>query len=373
MLIPFIDLNSQYKSIKTSVDSAIEKVLKDSHFVGGQEVGLFEAEFVKYLGAKYCISVNSGTDALILGMRGLNLKSGDEVIVPTFTFVATALSVSENNLKPIFVDVDENDYGINLDDLKKKITHRTKAIILVHLYGQPDKIDEVKEIIKKTGRKIYLIEDAAQAHGAEYKGKKVGTFGVFSAFSFYPTKNLGAYGDGGAIVTNDAKLAHQYRLLKEYGQKKKYFYQSFGINSRLDTLQAAILRVKLKCLDHWNAARRNLAHYYTDTLKQNNVSVITPKEYSGRKNIYHVYAIRSKRRNQLQEYLKKNLIATIIHYPSSIHRQIPYLHYLNHQRRLPIAEKISSEILSLPIYPELTTSMIDYIVKRINNFFEMKA
>lgn len=277
MKILFVDLKSQYQSIKKEINSAIKKVILSSQFIQGEEVKKFEEEFANYLGTEYCIGVNSGTDALILGIRALEIENGSEIIVSANTFIATALGVSENSLKPVFVDIDEQDYGINLADLKRKINSRTKAIILVHLYGQPDKIDEVKEIIKKTGKKIYLIEDACQAHGAKYKGKRVGNFGIFSAFSFYPGKNLGAYGDGGAIVTNDKKLAEKIKLLREYGQKKKYYHESLGINSRLDSIQAAILRVKLKYLDKWNKKRQEHAFLYNKLIQENIPEIITPK------------------------------------------------------------------------------------------------
>jgi dTDP-4-amino-4,6-dideoxygalactose transaminase len=239
IIIPFIDLKAQYKSIKTEVDKTIANVFTRAQFIQGEEVADFEREFASYIGSGYCAGVNSGTDALILGVRALDLPPGDEVVVPVNTYMSTALGASENNLKPVFVDIDEGDFGISLSDLKKKITSRTKAVMVAHLYGQPDKIDEIRDIIKKTRRKIYLIEDACQAHGASYKGKRAGSFGVFAAFSFYPSKNLGAYGDGGAIVTDDRKLAEKHRLFREYGQRRRYFHETMGVNSRLDTIQAA--------------------------------------------------------------------------------------------------------------------------------------
>lgn len=370
MEIPFVDLKSQYKTIKKEVDSAIEKVINNSQFIQGEEVFLFEEEFANYLGVKYCIGVNSGTDALIIGIRALELKSDDEIIVPVNTFIATAFGISENGLRPVFVDVDENDYGISLVDLKNKINHRTKAIILVHLYGQPDKIDEVKEVINKTGRKIYLIEDACQAHGAYYKNKRVGSYGIFSAFSFYPGKNLGAYGDGGAIVTNNNKLAQKYKLLREYGQKKKYYYEISGINSRLDTLQAAILRVKLKYLDSWNNKRRQIAFFYTKLLDKLTPIIKMPKEFPERKSVYHLYVIRAKKREGLAKFLSQVGIKTIIHYPIPLHLQKAF-RYLGHKRGdYKVAEKVAKEILSLPIFPELQLSQIKLIVNNLQKFYE---
>lgn len=365
MIIPFVELNTQYKSIKKEIDEAIKRVLTNGIFIGGEEIPAFEKEFARFIGAKHCIAVNSGTDALILGMRALGIKTGDEVIVPANTFIATALGATENGLKPVFVDADETDNGINLADLKKKINDRTKAITLVHLYGQPDKIAEVQETIRKSGKKIHLVEDAAQSHGAYYQGYKSGTYGVFSIFSFYPGKNLGAYGDGGAITTNNDKLAERYRLLHEYGARKKYYHDSLGINSRLDTIQAAILRIKLKHLSDWNKKRQELAAYYTSQLTKKVPAVITPTVYRERKSIYHLYVIRTKKRDQLMKHLKEKNITTLIHYPIPLHLQKAFKYLGYKEGDFPVAEKLAGEILSLPMYPELTKKQIDYIVDSI--------
>ncbi len=370
--IPFTDLKSQYSHIKKGVNAAIERVINNAQFIGGIDVEKFEKEFAHYLKVKYVIGVNSGTDALIIGIRGLDLKTDDEVIVPANTFIATALAVSENGARPVFVDIDENDFGFNLDDLKNKINQKTKAIILVHLYGQPDKIDEIKEIIKNTGRKIHIIEDACQAHGAIYKGKRVGNFGIFSAFSFYPTKNLGAYGDGGAIVTNDHKLAEKYRLLRQYGSDKKYFHKTFGVNSRLDTLQAAVLEVKLKYLDNWNKKRQAVAKLYTKYLNKMVPEIKTPNEFPDRKSVFHIYLIRVKKRNQLANYLKERGILTLIHYPLPLHLQKAY-DYLGYKLGDFLnTEKASEEILSLPMYEYMTKKQIEYVVKSIEEFYKVE-
>ncbi|MBI5122343.1 DegT/DnrJ/EryC1/StrS family aminotransferase [Candidatus Roizmanbacteria bacterium] len=370
--IPFSDLKSQYLHIKRNINTAIKRVINNGQFIGGLEVEKFEKEFARYLKVKYVICVNSGTDALIIGIRGLNLKTGDEVIVPANTFIATALAVSENGARPVFVDIDKNDFGINLNDLKNKINKKTKAIIIVHLYGQPDKIDEIKKIIKNTGRKIHIIEDACQAHGAIYKGKRVGNFGIFSAFSFYPTKNLGAYGDGGAIVTNDHKLAENYRLLRQYGSDKKYFHKTFGVNSRLDTLQAAVLGVKLKYLDNWNKKRQVIANLYTKYLNKMVPEVNTPNEFSDRKSVFHIYLIRTKKRNKLANYLKKRGVLTFIHYPLPLHLQKAY-DYLGYKHGdFPNTEKASEEILSLPMYEYMTKKQIKYVVKSIKEFSKVE-
>ncbi|KKQ01736.1 MAG: Glutamine-scyllo-inositol transaminase [Candidatus Roizmanbacteria bacterium GW2011_GWA2_36_23] len=369
MDIPFVDLKTQYKNNKTEIDNAISTVISNSHFIQGEEVKLFEKEFSQYVNAQDCITVNSGTDALILGIKNLQLSTGDEIIIPANTFIATAIGATQNGLKPVFVDIDENDFGINLDDLKKKINSRTKAIIVVHLYGQPDKIDEIKKIIKNSRQKIYLIEDACQAHGALYKNKKVGNFGIFSAFSFYPGKNLGAYGDGGALIVNNSKLAKKLRLAREYGQKKKYYHDTLGVNSRLDTIQAAILRVKLKYLDIWNEKRKQAALMYSDNLKKLYPLVITPKIFRDRQSVYHLYVIRTKKRNQLIKYLNDRGIQALIHYPIPLHRQKAFSYLKYKKGDFPVTDMISDQIISLPIFPEIKKEQILFIVKSIYNFY----
>lgn len=369
MTISFVDLKAQYKAIKSEIDSEIQNVLRSTDFIQGQHVEEFEKEYSHYNGVAHCISVNSGTDALILGMRALELTRGGEIIVAANTYISTALSASENGLKPVFVDIDD-DFGMDLSDLKRKINSRTVGIAITHLYGQADKVEEINDIIKKTQKKILVIEDACQAHGAYYKKRRVGSFGVFGAFSFYPGKNLGAYGDGGAIITNDSKLAKKYRLLREYGQTRKYIHKSIGVNSRLDTLQAAVLRVKLKHLDEWNLQRQKLASYYTNCFKNELPFVQTPKEFQDRKSIYHLYVIRTKKRDALQKYLVENGVKVQIHYPIPVHLQNAYK-YLGYNRGdIPYVEKISNEILSLPIYPELTKEMVKYIVNMVKRFYQ---
>lgn len=377
MNIPFVDLKAQYKSLKKDIDKALRDVIESARFIQGKEVALFENEFAHYLHARYCVGVNSGTDALILGIRALGLTPGDEVIVPVNTFIATALGVSENRLKPVFVDTDPDDYGMDLADLRKKITSKTKAIIVVHLFGQSEKIDEIKKIIRQAGKSIYLIEDACQAHGALYlprgkagKGKKVGTFGIFSAFSFYPGKNLGAYGDGGAIVTNNKALALKCRMLREYGQKKKYIHTSMGINSRLDTLQAAVLRVKLAHLDVWNAKRQHIASYYTKQIHTFLPSVKTPAAVKGRQSVFHLYVVQVDKRDKLLEFLNKRGVQALIHYPIPLHLQEAY-EYLGYKKGdFPAIEHSAKRLLSLPIYPELTKKHVDYIVRTMKKFYE---
>jgi dTDP-4-amino-4,6-dideoxygalactose transaminase len=369
MKIPFVDIKSQYTGIRKEMDDAIRNVINGAHFIQGPEVEAFESEFAKYLGTSYCVGVNSGTDALILGLRALGLPRGAEVIVPVNTFIATALAASDNGLTPVFVDIDPKDNGMDLKDLKKKINRKTKAVIIVHLYGQPEKIDEIQKIINDSGHPIYLIEDACQAHGATYKGKRVGTFGIFSAFSFYPGKNLGAYGDGGALVTNDSVIAEKFRMLREYGQKKKYHHESLGTNSRLDTIQAAVLLTKLKYLDCWNTKRQELADYYTKQIKKFLPDVTVPIVYPERRSIYHIYSIGISYRDELLQYLNKHGIQALIHYPIPLHLQKAYAPLGYKKGDFPKAEQMAEQILSLPIFPELKRKQIDYVIKTMSEFY----
>lgn len=372
MNIPFVDLQSQYQGIKKEIDVAVGTVLSHTKFIQGPEVSQFEKEFAKFIHAKECIGLNSGTDALILGIRALGLTPHDEIILPVNTFIATALGISENKLKPVFVDIDKNDYGMDLEDLKKKITPRTKAIIVVHLFGQPEKIDEIKKIIRKTKQKIYLIEDACQAHGAKYKGKRVGTFGIFSAFSFYPGKNLGAYGDGGAIVTNSATLAKKCRMLREYGQEKKYVHKTVGINSRLDTLQAAILLVKLKHLEDWNKKRQKMARYYSELLREAFPKMKTPLLAKDRLSVFHLYVVEIEKREALLRFLHDEGVQALIHYPIPLHMQAPYKSLGYKKGDFPNIEYAASRILSLPMFPELTQNQAKYVVNSIKKFYEKR-
>lgn len=368
MRVPFVDLQADHKSIEGDLKIRFEKILLESQFIGGDYVKQFEQEFAKIHKADSCIAVNSGTDALILGVRALGLSSHDEVLVPANTFIATALGATENNLKPVFVDCDMHDFGLNISDLKNKINNRTKAIIAVHLYGQPDKLDEIKRVIKQSGKKIYLIEDAAQAHGAEYKKKPVGTHGIFSTFSFYPAKNLGALGDGGALLTNDTKLAKKYRLLREYGQVKKYYHEILGVNSRLDSMQAAFLLIKLQHLSYWNKKRQSLARLYTQQLS-NIPGVITPQSSDERKSVYHLYVIKAKNRNKLMVFLADNGITTLIHYPIPLHLQRAFKHLRYKKGDFPHAEYNADTILSLPMYPSLDEKKIQYVCSKISSFY----
>lgn len=362
-MIPFINLRKEYDEIAIKIRPVFERVLRNSSFILGQEVEKFETEFAYYLGVKYAVSVNSGSDALYLALRALNIGKEDEVITTSHTFISTIDAISRNGAKPVLIDIDPQTYCIDTKLIEKKITKKTKAIIPVHLYGNPADIDEITKVAKK--HNLFIVEDCAQAIGAEYKGRKIGTYGSFGCFSFYPTKNLGAYGDGGMIVTNNKKLAKNLKKLRNYGSYKKNVHDFVGINSRLDEIQAAILRVKLKHLDKWNKKRRALALNYSKTLQK---SCIVTSEKAYTKHVYHLYVIRNKNRDKLQKYLFKNGIETKIHYPLPVHLQKAY-QFLGYPRgSLPVTEQISKEILSLPIYPHLEKKQLNFICNKILDF-----
>lgn len=370
MKIPLVDLKAQYKVLKSEINNSIKDTIANATFIQGEEVALFEKEFSQYLGSKYCIGLNSGTDALTLGLRALNLDPGDEVILPANTFFATISAVVQNGLKPVLCDIDDVDHGLSLEDLNKKISKKTRVVIIVHLYGRSDKIFEIKNIIRQKSNRIYIIEDSCQAHGARYKKQKVGTFGIFSAFSFHPGKNLGAYGDGGALITSNKNIKNKVKLFREYGQTKKYIHKQVAGNSRLDSIQAAILRVKLRYLDRENKLRQQLAFKYNKKLSQLYPNCIIPAELPDRQSIYHLYVIQCKRRNKLLHYLHKNNIGAQIHYPIPLHLQpaIKYLGYKNGD--LPHAETMAKKILSLPIFPYMSVRQLNYIVEKIKLFYE---
>lgn len=367
--IALVDLRRQHECIKDRILQKIEELIDKSQFILGEEVQKFEDEFARFCGCKYAVGVNSGTDALTLSLKALDIKEGDEVITVPNTFVATVDAITRNGARPVFVDVDEKSFLLDTSKLEKVITSKTKAIIPVHLYGQPCNMDEILEIAEKYD--LYVIEDACQAHGAEYKGKRVGSFGILSCFSFYPAKNLGALGDGGVIVTNDEELAEKLKMIRNYGQKEKYFHEFVGFNSRLDELQAAILRIKLKYLEKWIDQRRKNTEVYNEELEKIE-EILTPIELPNRKHVYHLYVIRvsGNKRNELKEFLAKNNIYTGIHYPIPIHLTKAYRH-LNYKKRFfPITEKLSQEILSLPMFPELEEEEIIYVCDTIKKFFK---
>jgi dTDP-4-amino-4,6-dideoxygalactose transaminase len=361
--VPFVDLKAQYQSIKGEIDSAIARVIENTSFILGPEVEAFERAFAEYVGARFCVGLNSGTAALQLALLTGGIGAGDEVIVPANSFFATAETVSVVRATPVFVDADATSYTIDPGKIETAITARTRAIIPVHLYGQPADLDPVFEIARRNN--LLVIEDAAQAHGAEYKGRRVGGLGDIGCFSFYPGKNLGAYGEGGAIVTNDEQFAHRVRLLRDHGSEKKYLHQIIGYNFRLEAIQAAILNVKLKYLEGWNESRRRHAARYAELLKDTNLVLPTEMPYA--RHAYHLYVVQSENRDELQKQLSHAGIQTGIHYPIPIHLQPAYTS-LNYQRGdFPAAERQSDRVLSLPMFPELNDEQIQSVVSAIRN------
>lgn len=366
MHIPFVDLHAQYLSIKEEVDAAIHEVLDSSAYILGPAVTAFEKSFAEYIGTQYAIGVDSGTQAIELALRAIGLQAGDEVILPANTFIATALPVSRLGAKPVLVDINEQTYNITAENIEKAITKKTRAILPVHLYGQP--VAELEAILDLAqAHHLEVIEDACQAHGAYLGSKRAGSFGKAAAFSFYPGKNLGAYGDAGMVVTNDPAVAEQVKQLRNYGQSKKYHHDQIGFNHRMDSIQAAVLNVKLKYLDGWNAARRNHAARYIEALSQV-YGVITPSVPQNVEPIWHIFALRSKQRDQLISYLEDNDISTGIHYPIPIHLQPAYANLGYHAGDFPVTEQIAQEQLSLPMYAELDATMIDYVTQKVSDF-----
>jgi len=368
-MIPLIDLKAQYHSIKKDIDRALLETLEAGHFVHGVHVEQFEKEFAKYIGTHYSIGVNSGTDALLIGIRALGYKPGDEIIIPANTFMATVTAIVENGLRPVFVDIQDDDYGIDLEDLQKKITSKTRAVIIVHLFGQPEKIDEIQDALNEADHHIDLIEDACQAHGAYYKGKRIGTFGTFAAFSFYPGKNLGAYGDGGAVTTSNPKIAGMIRLLHDHGQDAKYRHVIIGLNSRLDEMQAAVLRVKLKYLEQWNRTRIEIAAYYTQLIGEHAPYVKTPPTLPDRESVHNLFVVRVPQRDQLLQYLKRHDIQTRIPYPVPLHLQRATIGLGYKDGDMPITEACANDMLALPMFPELTAEQCRRIVGAISDFY----
>jgi len=367
MKVPFVDLKAQYDSIKDKIGNAIAEVINNTAFVGGAFVKQFEDNFAEFCGVKNCIGVGNGTDALFISLKALGIGNGDEVITAANSFIATSEAITMAGAKVVFADINPKTYNMDVDNIESKISARTKAIIPVHLYGQPVDLDSVFQLAKK--HDLRIIEDAAQAHGAIYKGRKIGSLGDIACFSFYPGKNLGAYGDAGAIVTNDETLAARVRMFANHGRMDKYNHKIEGVNSRLDGLQAAILNVKLKHLPEWSERRRSNAHYYNELLV--GADVVTPTEMDDVKAVYHLYVVRinKDKRQALQDHLKSNGIATGIHYPIALPNLKAYAYLHHNENDFPNASKASYEILSLPMYPELQESQIEYIAEKIMDFF----
>ncbi|MBU3155335.1 DegT/DnrJ/EryC1/StrS family aminotransferase [Clostridium estertheticum] len=364
MNIPFVSFEPMHKEIEEEILNKFKEVYEKNWFIQGEEVMKFEEEFAEFCGAKYCIGCGNGLDALYLILRGYDIGEGDEVIVPSNTYIATALAVSYVGAKPVFVEPNLSTYNVNPGLIEKAITNKTKAIIAVHLCGQPADMDEINKIAKKYNLKV--IEDSAQAHGALYKGKKVGSLGDASGFSFYPGKNLGALGDAGAVVTNNKVLADKIRAIENYGSDKKYHHIYKGTNSRLDEVQAAFLRIKLRNLDKWNEERRKIARKYIDGI--NNSKIIKPVEADYAKHVWHLFVVRTEQRDEFEKYLKVNGIGTTIHYPVPMHLQPAYEELKISKGSLPLAEKISNEVISLPIWYGMKDEEINYVIEKINNW-----
>lgn len=362
-MIPFVDLHAQYLNIKSDIDEAIANCIVESNFIRGKAVSEFEVAFASWIGTKYCLGCGNGTDALEIILKSLNIGPGDEVIVPALSWISTAEAVNNVDAEPVFVDIDENTYTIDIKSIESKITKKTKAIIPVHLYGCPAEMDELLLISEKYH--LYLIEDCAQAHGAEYKGRKVGTFGIASIFSFFPSKNLGAFGDAGAIVTDDIELFERARKLSNHGQNKiKHQHSVIGRNSRLDSLQASILKVKLGYLHEWNLRRNKIAEHYMIRLSIN-PGIILPQLKSNMKHVFHLFVIRSLRRQDIIKALDDQEISWAVHYPKPLPLLDAY-RYKNHgENEFPTACRITDEILSLPMYPELSESQVNFICDQI--------
>lgn len=365
MKVPFLDLKRQYATIKSDIDSALERVLSHTQFILGREVKQFEENLAKYCGTKFAIGCASGTDALLLSLRACGVGPGDEVITSTFSFFATAGVISRLGATPVFVDILPESYNIDSSQIERKINKNTKVIMPVHLFGLCADMDEILSIAKR--HNVRIVEDAAQAIGSTYKGKKAGTMGDLGCFSFFPSKNLGAYGDAGAVVTNDSELADKIRMLRVHGSRRKYYHETVGYNSRLDTLQAAILDAKLKYLDSWTEKRRKHAQFYNQAFSR--LPVQLPQEEKDKYHIFHQYTLSVPKRDQFKEYLKQKEIGCDTYYPLPLHQQECYRELAQRNGSLPVAEKKASEVVSLPIFPELTQSELEYVAGRVTCFY----
>ncbi|HZY09628.1 MAG TPA: DegT/DnrJ/EryC1/StrS family aminotransferase [Bacteroidota bacterium] len=369
MKVPLVDLQAQYLSIKPEIDTAIQQVIENSQFILGKAVSDFEDAFAKAHQIKHCVAVGSGTDALHAGLWALGVGKGDAVITTPFTFIATIEAISLTGAKPVFVDIDPTTYTMDpekLEDCLRSKRNNSKVIIPIHLYGQPAAMDEVCKTATKYNVKI--VEDACQSHLAQYDGKYVGNFGSAGCFSFYPSKNLGAFGEGGAVTTNDGEIAEKVRLLRDHGQVEKYKHEFWGYNYRMDGIQGAVLGVKLKYLKHWTERRRAIAQTYKRLLSGVG-DIILPFESSNAYHVYHLFVVRTKRRTELQQFLFQKEIATTIAYPIPLHLQQAY-RYLGYTRGdFPNSEVAADECLSLPIYPEMSDEQVGYVAENVKSFF----
>ncbi|MFQ5498167.1 MAG: DegT/DnrJ/EryC1/StrS family aminotransferase [Candidatus Zixiibacteriota bacterium] len=366
MNIPYLDLRAEYAALKPEIDSAISAVIDSSSYVLGAAVDSFEDNFAKYCGTRHCTGVSSGTAALVLALRALEIGPGDEVITAANTFVATVAAIVQVGAKPVLVDVDPVTRNIDPALIELALCQRTKAIVPVHLYGHIAPMDKIMALAEQSGTAV--IEDAAQAHGAEYDRARAGSIGRMAAFSFYPAKNLGAFGEAGAVTTNDADLDKKLRMLRDHGSTEKYKHDLIGYNARMDGIQGAVLGVKLKYLDKWNERRRRVAAQYSKELI--NLPVTTPSECGGSSDVYHVYVIETDRRTELKSYLSEAGIPTLIHYPIPVHKQkaTTFLGYKDGD--FPVTERLADQILSLPIHPYLSSEQVSYVAQQIRLFFQ---
>ncbi len=362
-MIPMVDLKRQYRILKSEIDKALSDVLENTQFILGPNVAKLEEEVAAYHGLSYAAGVANGTDALLLALRACGIKAGDEVITTPFTFIATAEVIALLNAIPIFVDICPDTFNLDYSQIAAKITSKTKAIIPVHLFGHPAEMAPIMEIAVKNNLKV--IEDCAQAFGAKYQGQKVGTIGDAGCFSFFPSKNLAGYGDGGMVITKNEEIAKQIKKLRNHGSSARYYHQEIGYNSRLDEIQAAIIRVKLKQIDKFNAARRKNATAYCAAINKN--EIILPFVAPGCEHVYHQFTIRSKKRDLLAVALQEKGIASAIYYPVPLHRQEAFLKLYNLSVKLPLSETCAQEVLSLPMFPELNQKEIKFIAEAINN------
>jgi dTDP-4-amino-4,6-dideoxygalactose transaminase len=366
MEVPFVDLKAQYASIKDEIDGAIQEVINSCAFSGGLFVRQFEENFAAFSGRRHCVGVGSGTEALWFIFLALGIGEGDEVITAPNSFIATAEAISYCGARPVFIDVSDATYTIDPGLVHAAITSHTRAIVPVHLYGQAADMDPILEIARE--HELAVVEDACQAHGTSYRRRMAGSMGDAGAFSFYPGKNLGAFGEAGAVVTDNQEIAEKIRMLRDHGQSRKYYHDLVGWNGRMDGLQGSILSTKLRHLEKWNEARRENASFYSQLLRTQQ-EVVIPEEASYGKHIYHVYAIRARRRDDLLSYLKSKGIQCGIHYPLPLHLQQAYGHLNIPEGSFPNAERHAKELISLPMYPELTREKISFVVDAINDFY----
>lgn len=367
MQIPFIDFKKLHEPIKEETGTAIQNVINNNAFILGKAVTDFENDFGKAHGVKHCIGVSSGTDANHLALWALDIKEGDEVIIPANTFIATAWGATLCGATPVFVDCESGSYNIDPKKIEEKITPKTKAIVAVHLYGQPADLDELRKIADKNN--LILLEDAAQSHIAEYKEKRIGGLSKAASFSFYPGKNLGAFGEGGAVTTNDDGLAQKIRMLRDHGSMKKYYHEYYGHNYRMEGIQGAVLGVKLKYLEDWTKKRRDAAKKYAELLKDVK-EIKLPEEMPYANHVYHLFVVQTKDRDKLQKFLNENEISTGLHYPIPLHLQKCFEHLGYKKGDFPETEKLADECLSLPMFPDITDEQIKYVCDKIKEFFK---